>query len=209
MLFYWYFLLHLNYDIKQKETSSDSTKSRDQQIDQQMLPESPAPTPEITQAIRAQIHFIRNSHIDEIQNILTFTGNTTYISQNITNLPVYANIPHIYDPPKVQHDKQLEEFLRGEIHCQNYINQDLTFLQPLVIHASQQKEDNMVQEKNTIAVSLIKPQENNLPQEQDANSLHVLPAEGIYDRNRVNNTAAPIQQVEPVVGLTPEGQHKN
>ena len=57
------------------------------------------------------------------------------------NLPVYANIPCIYDPPKVQLDKQLEEFLRGEIHCQNFINQDLTFLQPSLIHASQPKED--------------------------------------------------------------------
>ena len=28
-LFYWYFLLHFNYDIKQKEISSDSTQSRD------------------------------------------------------------------------------------------------------------------------------------------------------------------------------------
>ena len=25
VLFYWYFLLHFNYDIRQKETSSDST----------------------------------------------------------------------------------------------------------------------------------------------------------------------------------------
>ena len=66
-LFYWYFLLHFNYEI-----SSD-------------------------------------------------------ISQNIINLPVYANTPHIYDPPRVQHNKQLEEFLRGEIRCQNFINQDLTF----------------------------------------------------------------------------------
>ena len=68
------------------------------------------------------------------------------------NLPVYANIPRIYDPPKVQQDKQLEEFLRGEIHCQNLINQDLTFLPPSVIHVSQPKEDSILQEKNTIAI---------------------------------------------------------
>ena len=29
VLFYWHFLLHFNYDIKQKESSSDSTQSRD------------------------------------------------------------------------------------------------------------------------------------------------------------------------------------
>ena len=82
---------------------------------------------------------------------------------------MFANIPHIYDPPKVQKDKQLEEFLRGEIHCQNFINQDLTFLQPLAINASQSKEDSTLPEKNTIAVLPITTQENNSP--QDANSL--------------------------------------
>ena len=84
---------------------------------------------------------------------------------------MYANIPRIYYPPKVQQDKQLEEFLRGEIHCQNSINQDLTFLQPSVIHASQPKEDSILPEKNTIAVPPITTQENNLSQEQDTNSL--------------------------------------
>ena len=29
VLFYWYFLLHFNYNIKQKKASSDSTQSRD------------------------------------------------------------------------------------------------------------------------------------------------------------------------------------
>ena len=47
VLFYWYFLLHFNYDKRQGETSSDSTQSRDQQIDiddyQQILPEAPVP----------------------------------------------------------------------------------------------------------------------------------------------------------------------
>ena len=121
---------------------------------------------------------------------------------------MYANIPHIYDLPKIQHDKQLGEFLRGEICCQNFINQDLTFLQPSGIYALQPKEDSISPEKNTIAVPPIATQENNSPQEQDANSLQVLPAEALYDRNRGNNTVAPIQPVEPVVGLTPEEQHK-
>ena len=61
---------------------------------------------------------------------------------------------------------------------------------------------------NTIAVPLITPQENNSAQEQDTNSSQVLPAEVLYDRNRANNIAAPNQPVEPVVGLTPEVQHK-
>ena len=89
----------------------------------------------------------------------------------------------MYDPLKVQQDKQLEEFLRGENHCQNFINQDLTFLQPLVIHASQPKEDSILPEKNTIAVPPIATQENTLPQEQDANSPQVLQAAALYDKS--------------------------
>ena len=97
-------------------------------------------------------------------------------------MPLYANIPCIYDPPKVQQDKQLEEFLRGEIHYQNFINQDLTFLQPSVIHASQPNEDSILPERNTIAVPPTVTQENNSPQEQDTNSPQVLLAEAFYDR---------------------------
>ena len=209
MKFYWYLILHFNYDIKCKERPSDSTQSRDQPIDletdHQILPESPASTTEIIRGIRQQIHFLQNSHIDEIPITSTFTGNITYISQNIINLPVYANIPHIYDPLKIEQDKQLEEFLRGEICCQNFINQDLTFLQPSVI---QPKENKTLPERNTIAVPPIEILENNPPQEQDLNFQQASPAEALFDRSQSSNTAAPIQPVEPVVGLTPEEQRK-
>ena len=103
---------------------------------------------------------------------------------------MYANIPRIYHLPKVQQDKQLEEFLRGEICCQNFINQDLTFLQPSVIHTSQPKEDSILPERNTIAAPPIATQENNSPQEQDTNSPQVPPAEALYDRSRINNKLA-------------------
>ena len=79
---------------------------------------------------------------------------------------MYASILHIFDPPKVQQDKQLEEFLRGQIRCQNFINQDLTFLQPSVIHATQPIEDSILPAKNTIVILPTATQENNLPQEQ-------------------------------------------
>ena len=96
---------------------------------------------------------------------------------------MYAIIPCIYDPLKVQHDKQLEEFLRGEIWCQNFINQDLTFLQPSVIHASQPKEDITLPERNTKAVPSMETLENNPTQEQDTNFPQALPAEVLYDRS--------------------------
>ena len=78
---------------------------------------------------------------------------------------MYANIPHICQPAKVQQDKQLEEFLRGKIRCQNFINQDLIFLQPSVIHSSHPKEDSILPEKNTRAILPTAIQENNSSQE--------------------------------------------
>ena len=60
-IFYWYFILHFNYNIKHKERPLDSTQGRDQPIDletdHQILPESPAPTTEIIRGIRQQIYF--------------------------------------------------------------------------------------------------------------------------------------------------------
>ena len=80
------------------------------------------------------------------------------------------------------------------------------FLQPSVIHATQPKEDSILPEKNTIVIPPTETQEYNLSQEQNGNSPQVLPAEVLYDRSLANNTAAPIQSVEPVVGLTPQEQ---
>ena len=121
---------------------------------------------------------------------------------------MYASILYIFNPPKVQQDKQLEEFLRGKIHCQNFINQDLTFLQPPVTYVTQPKEDSILPEKNTIAIPPTTTQENNFPQEQNEHSPQVSPGEVLYDRSQTNNTAAPIQPEEPVVGLTPQEQHR-
>ena len=195
VLFYWYFLLHSNYDIRQKETSSDSTQSRDQQIDQKILPEVPVPDTEVLGHIRPQINFPWNSCIDEIPNIVTFTGNITHIVQNFINLSLNASIPHIFDPPKLQQDKQLGEFLRGEICCQNFINQDLTFLQLSVIHVTQPKEDSILPEVTTTEVTLITPRENNSHQELNANSSQVSSVEVLYDRNRGNNRKLPSSQL--------------
>ena len=90
----------------------------------------------------------------------------------------------------------------------NFINQDLTFLQPSVIHVTQPKEDSILPEAATTEVPLITHQENNLHQELNTNFSQVLSVEVLYDRNRGNNRTAPIDTVEPVVGLTPEEQSK-
>ena len=83
---------------------------------------------------------------------------------------MYVNIPHIYEPPKTHQDKQLEEFLRGEICCQNFINQDLTFLQPSVIHAPKLRKEKILPQDNTTEASPLETLEENPPQEQDSDS---------------------------------------
>ena len=45
-----------------------------------------------------------------------------------------------------------------------------------------------------------------MPQEQNDNSPQISPAEVLYGRGRAKNTAASIQPVKPVVGLTPVEQ---
>ena len=91
-----------------------------------------------------------------------------------------------------------------EIHCQNSINQDLTFLQLSVLHVTQPKEDSILPTAITTEVPLITPQESNSHQELNANCSKASSVELLYDRNRGNNRTAPIQPVETVAGLTPE-----
>ena len=178
----------------------DSTKSRDQPIDQQILLEVPGPVTEVLRQIRPLINFLWNSHIDEIPSIVAFAGNITHIVQDF-------GIPYIFDPPKVQQDKHFQEFLRGEIHCQNFINQDLTFLQLPILYVTQPK-DSILPEEITTEVPSIAHQESDSNKEQKANSSPVSSVEVLYNRNGSNNRTAPIQPVEPVVGLTQKEQDR-
>ena len=150
VLFYWYFLLCFNCFIKPKETPLDSTQSRDQQLNQWILPQTPAPDTEVLIFIRPQTNCLWHNCINKIFNIVTFTANATHIIPTFTNLPITVNTLHISDPPRLHRDKQLEEFLIGEIHCCNFINQDLTFLQPSTIYETTTKEDSILPEPNQL-----------------------------------------------------------
>ena len=111
-------------------------------------------------------------------------------------------------------DKQLEEFLIGEEHCHNFINQDLTFLQPLTVYETTALEDSISSESNSTEVSLNTVQEINKPQEEGSNSTQSSLEELFNDSIKIANRPAPIQSVEPapiqpvepVIGLTPEEQ---
>ena len=177
------FFLHFNCYIRPKETPSDFTQSRDRQLNQWILPERPMPDTEVLFTVRPQTTFLWHNCINEIFNIVTFIANATQIIPTLTNLPVTVNTLHTSDSPRLHRDKQIEEFLIGEICSCNFINQDLTFLQPSTIYETKTKEEN----GNLSQASL---------------------AELSYDRTRITNRPAPIQPVEPVVGLAPEEQHR-
>ena len=149
---YLYFLLCFNCYIRPKETTPDSTESRDHQLDQQTLFETPASDTEVLITVRPQINFLWHNCINEIFNIVTYTANTTHIIPMFTNLPVTVNTLHISDAPTLYRDKQLEEFLIGDIHCRNFINQDLTFLQPSTIYEATTQEDSILPEPDPIEV---------------------------------------------------------
>ena len=101
------------------------------------------PDTEVLITIRPQINFLwHNCIINEIFNIVT--ANATHIIPTFINLPVTVNTLHIYDSPRLHRDKQLDEFLIGEICCCNFINQDLTFLQPSAIYETKTKEDSIL-----------------------------------------------------------------
>ena len=68
------------------------------------------------------------------------------------------------------------------------------------------QEDSIPSEPNSIEVPSNTSQETNQPQEEDSNPPQASLAELFYDSTRIANRPAPIQPVEPVIGLTPEEQ---
>ena len=127
------------------------------------MSETPVPDTEVFITIRPQINFLWHSCINEIFNIVTFAANATHIIPIFTNLPVTVNTLHISDPLRLHRDKQLEEFLIGEIHCHNFINQNLTFLQQSTIYEATTQEDSILPERNPTEVPLNTSEETNQP----------------------------------------------
>ena len=110
------------------------------------------PDTEVLITVRSEISFLWHNYINDIFNIVTFTANTTHIIPIFTNLPITVNTLHISEAPRLYRDKQLEEFLKGEIHCHDFINQDLTFLQPSTIYETTIQEDSILPEPNPTEV---------------------------------------------------------
>ena len=164
------------------------------------------PDTKVLITVRPQINFLWHNGINEIFNVVNYTANATHIIPTFPNLPITVSTLKISDAPRLQRDKQQEEFLTGEEHCHNFINQDLTFLQPSTIYEATTQEDSILPESNATELPSNTSQVINQLQEEDSNPPHATLAELFYDTTRIANRTASIQPVEPVIGLTPEKQ---
>ena len=161
MLLYWYFILCFNHHIGQKKTAPDSTESRDCNTDQQLLPVTTAPNTDAFLTVRPQITFFQQNHFDEICSIVTYVANATHIVPTFPNLPVTVSTLQISEAPILYQDQQLQKFFISEEHCHNFINQDLTFLQPMTAYETTELDDNTSSASDSTEVSVITVQDNN------------------------------------------------
>ena len=103
------------------------------------------------------------------------------------------------EPPQFQRDTQLEEFIKSEIHCRNFINQDLSFLHPSTVFSNEDLGNQAASEQIVNELPLPSPnQENTKPP--------TLPEVAIHNRSRSVGQPTPIQPVEPILRLTQEEQ---
>ena len=79
-------------------------------------------------------------------------------------------------------------------------------MQPSAIYETKTRKDTILSEPDPAEASSTTSQETNQPQEKDSNHLPASPAEMLCDRSKHINRPAPIQPVQPVVGMAPEEQ---
>ena len=214
MLFYWYSNLCFNHYTGQKKTALDFTESRDHSADQEVLPVTTVSDIDAFLTVRPQITFFQQNYFDEIYSIEAYVANATHIVPTFPNLPVTVSTLHISEAPILYWDQQLQEFLIGEECCHNFINQDLTFLQPSTVYETTELDDSISKASESTDIFVITVQENLQPQEEDSNSPSSSLTALSYDPTSTDNSPAPvqpispapIQPVEPVIGLTREEQ---
>ena len=171
-IFYWYFILCFNHYAGQKKTALDSTESRDCNAHLLLLPVTTVPDKDAFLTVRPQITFFHQNHFDEIGSVVTYIANAIYIVPTFPNLPVIVSTLQISEAPILYWDQQLQEFLKGKECCHNFINQDLTFLQPSTVHKITELDDSISSASDSTEESVITVQENNQLQEEDRNSPH-------------------------------------
>ena len=200
----------------QKKPTLDSTDSRDHKEDQHNLPVTATPTIDAFVTVRPQIIFFQQNNFDGIGNTPTYVVNAIYPAPSFPNLSLTVSALHMYDTPLLYGDQRLQEFLDGEEHCCNFINQDLTFLQPSTIYQTTASDDSQSTVSDSTDASILTVIENNPSQEVDRTSsftsVTALSDDLVntdYSHTPIQSVEpAPIQPVEPIIGLTTEEQRQ-
>ena len=157
---------------------------------------------------------VQQNYLDELDSIPTYLANTVYAAQYFQNPSVTVSTLHIYDTPLLYRDQQLQEFLDREECCCNFINQDLTFLQPSTIYQMTDADNNQSIASDSTDASIVTVIENDQSQEVDSTpaftSVTALPEDFVctdYNHTRIQFVEPSlIQPVEPIIGLTAEEQ---
>ena len=152
----------------QKLQTPDSTQSRDCKEDQLNLPMTAVPIIEAYLTVRPQIVLFQQNYFDELDSIPTYIADTVYAAQNFQNPSVTVSTLHVYDTPVLYRDQQLQEFLDREEHCHNFINQDLTFLQPSSIYHVTDANNNQSIASDSTDASIFTVIENDQSQKVDS-----------------------------------------
>ena len=156
-----------------------------------------APDTDAFLTVRPQITFFQQNYFDEICNVVTYVANSTHVVPTLPNLPVTIGTLHISEATILYWDQWLQEFLIGKECCHNFINQDLTFLQPSTVYDTTELDDSISMASDSTDVSVITVQENNQPQEEDSDSPPSSLTALSYDSISTDNSPAHVQPVEP------------
>ena len=86
---------------------------------------------------------------------MTYVANDIHLVPTFPNLPVTISTLQISEAPILYGDQQLQEFLIGKECCRNFINQDLTFLQPSTVYETTELDDSISMASDSTGVSVI------------------------------------------------------
>ena len=164
--------------------------------------------------VRLQIVLLQQNYLNELDSIPTYIADTIYAAQNFQNPSVTVSTLHMYDTLLLYRDQQLQEFLDREEHWHNFINQNLSFLQPSVVYQMKDPDDNQSIASDFTDASIVTVIENDQSQEADSTLAFTSETTLSEDFVHTDYDHAPIQSIEPfliqpmepVIGLTAEEQ---
>ena len=185
-------LYHIIKECRQLHVLYDETF---QHLDvEKILPETLPPLDEFARSITEQ--FILYSLIEDSSLLQEIPLQEYCELQRLdAELPIFypldIQLARSYTPQVVIHDRALAEFIAGEDRCLKFVNQDLTFLQPLVIPPifgnPAQNDNSPAQTSPVTAFTAV-----NLP----------------TCVTKPKNSTPLTQTIEPVLGFTPAEIHR-